>query len=219
LKEKQKRIAPKLGVIVTSIEKQQETKEPQNLSLIRQGSLPLVGLARDEASIAQFYKDGKLISVLEEYDLKRHSLPQPDLKEDSAPLMETLFVLSLDWTAPKGSFPIQSLRLITLYLKESLLFDNLYTVPTYPGDSKFDVRYYKGAVGDDMERSGYNHRRVDPTPYLAQSAKRQAELEAADASQVPTYSDALWTAWWSKKMKLKEEMYLAIKQRAFGVSE
>jgi len=117
-------------------------------------------------------------------------------------------------------FPVRLLRNIVHYLCESFLFDNFSTIPTYPGDSKFDAKYYSKALELDLEQSGYWARRVDPSMYIEQNERRQKQMEDAEGAAAESrWTDDQWNAFWSKKTRAKEEMYLAIKQRAFGVSE
>jgi len=230
-KIKESKVQPQNRARLAAIDALRESQEPPVSEWLKESRLvPLAGLVRSERVCLDFFKDKKLDEALaRDYDSRRVIAPvlrdDVDIKGPEDPrygprMMYELFLVSLDWSNPKGVFPLHALRYTALYLIETLVFDNMYTIPTYPGDSKFNPEYYRRSiVGDDLERSGYSLRRVNAEGYIETSEKRQTELEAADQSRKPICSDELWVEWWSKKMKAKEEMYLAIKQRAFGAAE
>jgi len=132
-------------------------------------------------------------------------------------LSETLFHLSLDWTPSTGhrQWDLRVLHIIALYVVPSFFVaDNFITLPANPMDALFEHRYYKQGLPEiDLGKCGYTERRVTAAPYLEAHAKRQAELETADETKKPLCTDSQWINFWSKKMKVKEEMYRAMKQR------
>jgi len=208
-----------------------ELKVPETVEKVRGGKEPLLPLPGMIAGTETIYYGNKTAKFnLESYETRRILMPTYLTEKNSDKeipetdprygerLSETLFHLSLQWTQGgenNKQWDLKILHIISLYVVPNFfVVDNFITLPANPMDALFEIRYYKqGNPQDDLLKCGYTERRVSAEPYLERHAKRQAELEAADDKKEPICSDEQWIGFWSKKMKVKEEMYRAMKQR------
>jgi len=234
----ERRLQPQVKAIIGELKKLTVSHTEENVKKLKEAkepALPLAGLTakgQDEA-IGPLYKRGAF-NLDDVYNARRVPLPAfltHEHKESDSinfddprfgeELCQILFHVSLHWTTnehinSKRQWDLKLLHIISLYVSDQFfLVDNFFTIPANPMDALFEVRYYQqGYPLVDLEKSGYQERRVQLEPYREASEKRQTELEEADQVKSPICTDEQWITWWSHKAKIKAEMYKAIKMRA-----